>query len=78
MKETNSQKIKRYYNISKINTKYKDIVWQHINKEITDAEFIFECDKLYSDSWRKDFISLEEWKDEKTLSQKMNNNIWIW
>lgn len=62
MKEINAQKIKRYYNISKINKKYKVLVFKHMKKEITDAEFIFECDKLYSDSWRKDFISLEEVK----------------
>ena len=64
MKETNQQKIDRYYNISKINTKYNVLVFKHMKKQISDAEFIFECDKLYSDSWRKSFISLDEWKNE--------------
>ena len=64
VKETNSQKINRFYNISKINKNYKDLVEKHMNKKLSDWEFIFECEKIYANTWRKGFISLDEWKNE--------------
>jgi hypothetical protein len=53
IKETNAQKIARFYTISKVNNKYQEIVALHQNKKIDDAEFIFRADKIYSNDWRK-------------------------
>jgi len=52
-KETNTQKIQRIYNISKVNKAYQDIVSLHRNKIISDIEFLFRANKIYSDTRRK-------------------------
>lgn len=69
-KETNKQKIDRYYTISRINTKYRALVIKHMDWILSDAEFIFESDRIYNWSWRKDFISLEQVRDETRRNDK--------
>lgn len=69
-KESNSDKIKRIYTISKINKRYENIVDKHKRWEIDDTEFIFESDRIYNWSWRKDFISLEQVRDETKKETK--------
>lgn len=64
MKESNQDKIKRIYTISKVNKKYQEIVSLHKNKKITDDYFLFCADKIYSNDWRAKFLSIDEWKNE--------------
>ena len=72
MKETNAQKIARFYTISKVNKKYQEIVSLHQNKVIDDYEFIFRADKIYSNDWRVKFLDLNEWKND--IVNKNNKN----
>ena len=65
MKEKNAEKIKRIYTISKVNKSYEEIVEKHRNWLLSDWEFIFEADKIFSNRWRSGFISLNEFRDER-------------
>ena len=77
IKETNKQKIQRFYTINKVNKSYEDIVEKHRNWLLTDWEFIFEADKIYNAKWRSGFITLQEvrkWQlDERIISNEKNN-----
>ena len=71
MKETNAQNIARIYTISKVNKKYQEIVALHQNKKISDAEFIFMADKIYSNDWRASFLDINEWKKNETTANRV-------
>lgn len=68
--ETNAQKIARFYNVSRLQKKYQEVVEKHRNKKLTDLEFIFECEKIYANTRRGGFISLDEWKNETRRNDK--------
>jgi len=70
MKETNAQKIQRYHTIAKVNPKYRNLCNQHLNKEITDSAFLFECDKIWVNRGRGGFISLNERQNEHKPTNK--------
>ena len=61
-KETNAQIEQRIRNISQYNPEYKKIVDLYDNEDISFLELCFEYKKIYAENWRKNVLSLDEWK----------------
>jgi hypothetical protein len=70
MKESTKDKIRKIYNISKLQKKYQGIVEQHKAGQIDDYEFIFHYNRIYAEGWRKGFRSLIEIRDEQCTRPK--------